>query len=694
MLKPAADQPGARRKGAAPFFISLMILLSLISLSPLSFGYQLVHYDSFDYNLAGVYLSAAGFSEYTGCGLNCTYTSGGELYLTPGAAISQISQKFNQVTYPYCLSSDGTAAGSPRNFSLRFKIRTQPAYSYTATDVIRNCIGQGSISCTGSTYSVNILYINQTGNTQNYVTYALSAPYRNYFQAYNTAFHSVQLDYMVNKSGANFYNPYVAGYFDGAPVAFSISSPSAFQCFNLSTFRVGNNIIYDDFAVIIYGDAEGYINANASLTGLPASSNTMPYYEIIQADSDGFLGSSAKPPLSMVFTAAPVADIENDTIYWGVDCGDYTQTIKQETFTASQADIFSRYDITANASIVFYTGTKQGIYFPASMNYTAQKFQTNFADDLTAYTLLSDSGVYGYSIDLDFKLGTNNRSRLQLYDFNNNLVYNLCLRQDNASGKLSYSQDCVNFATLNNFNFADYFSLRIFINAPDDSISFGLNQTNNLTTNYFYSPKQSITYALPIKSLYYFGMNESGLPANTGGIIGNYKVEKIALPALKNYASTFQQNCSSVSRDIGSYTATIFFTDTAHNGNWAYYSQFPYSISYISTNSGIDNAFAGDNLGEYFSAIFQGSDMLKYLFVIFVLAIITIGCVYFGSMGGSATMGFYAAAIFDCVAIFLFSLMGLVPTWIPVIIFLIAALLVAFLVMKGFNVGGVQGGAG
>jgi hypothetical protein len=70
------------------------------------------------------------------------------------------------------------------------------------------------------------------------------------------------------------------------------------------------------------------------------------------------------------------------------------------------------------------------------------------------------------------------------------------------------------------------------------------------------------------------------------------------------------------------------------------------------------------------------------------MAIITIGCIYAGSIAGSATMGAYAAIIFDTIGIFLFSLMGFIPIYIPIIVTIIAALVITALVTRPFSDGG------
>jgi hypothetical protein len=708
-----AKEHDGKATGRARFYFSLILVIFCISLLsiPAAIGYRVVDYDTFDYvNRTGDSLVPYGWINYSyGSARNLSYVT---IFPAGEAAFCGAFHKsFNQLTasekLTYNMTVNGSFDGVPLNFSVRYMLRnnrnTDPFGNFSTYAKIAPSTNQAGAGVIPDPFPQMRYYGNFSGLPKLYAYNNMSKPAFYSLAFANFDYVSFQVDYNMTqfppplsagyKQSASF-NVWVNGVLVDAnePGDMFTTGSSLAQRFN-ATYILGTPssecYVIDDLATIVYDPGEAPISATAVLSGWGALPNQMPYYEIIQADELGFLGNTVAPGNhSMVFTALNVVDPEADTVYWGVSCGAYDAEIFQERFTDDISAISARYGITSNASIVYYATNRTGIKLSESMNSTNQKFISNFAD-----TLLGDNTYHGYSLDLDFQPGSSNITRLDLVDFNNNPVYSLCMGRCNLTGRLSYSIGCTGISqTLDTaYNPAAPVSLRLVVNNLDDSISFSIKQTSNLSIETaFYSPKTNIAFGIPIKNIQVYAPVSctSTIANNTGEIIGWISARQLEIPAsLSLYSSVFQKNCSSAGK-LGTYTAAVFFTDNQHSGNWAYYTDYPYIVTSLPINSDIDNAFADDALGEYFSGLFMGSLMLQYLFVVFVLAIVTIGCVYLGSlMGGSGMLGFMAAVVFDVIAVFMFSLMGLIPLWVPIMVFIIAALLVTFIIMKGLNVG-------
>lgn len=702
MRKPQTTKP-PRKRGY--FFLFLILLLSF-SVS----GYTIVHYDDFsDYpeGINGSALRSYDWLEYTGCGLNCTYVTGDRLYISTGASLSQIYQKFNLVNDSYCISSNGTASGNPRNFSLRFCLTPQSSYIYTSSDVFRNCVGQGSLSCTGSSYGQNILYINVTSFTDNYVLSGVTG-LRNYHQLFNLDKHCVQMDYYVNKSGSNFVNWGVAGYFDGVYNFTTIGAGTTFQCFNTSVIRSGNNMYYDDFMVIVYDASESFLASDYDIPSyILEPDNQMPEFSFTTFDENSlatttiarstetcnavtlsFSNTTIIPsgcnPLYLVFDI--LTDPESDSINYALTCDYDEDIIIAENFDKEVSAINTEYVADCDWQPIQYAradlSVGGGVRFRNDLNCTTPSLSIDFqnnADAETSYRYLYNS----LSIMSEYDITPTTNAYYQIeyinYNFDTVLFTELIYNSTSMTTQLIVNDDIIEEWDI--FDNTSVMTIRAYMNGAEQTVEYRIMQG----TETIYTVPIAFDWSYPLRTMIVKAKDTTGAYYYQNQLFGNFSMLWFTNPTFQSFTDQSILNCSSMTAD--DYRGILFITDDVHSDNILNYEIFSWN-SEGNINPDLVIGSEPENVQEIFDQLFMGSDLLKYLFSLILFLGIVFGSFTAGAYLGNAMAGAIVACFAGAVTILFLTIFGILPVWFAIVVFLIVSAVIAIAVRNIFVGGG------
>jgi hypothetical protein len=161
-----------------------------------------------------------------------------------------------------------------------------------------------------------------------------------------------------------------------------------------------------------------------------------------------------------------------------------------------------------------------------------------------------------------------------------------------------------------------------------------------------------------------------------------------SLPGFRPFNASQDMNCTSGA--VQSFDGMVYMTDNVHGGNYLNYLQFTWTTApliydgYVTPET-LEGGFDLDDL-------FLGSVTLKYLFALGIISVLSVSMFIIGAMYGSVLAGAVIAMFIDTIAIFILVLLGILPAWFAVVVFMILALAIAFLLSKVIGGGGGDGG--
>jgi hypothetical protein len=478
--------------------------------------------------------------------------------------------------------------------------------------------------------------------------------------------------------------------------------------------------IYDYLYVIEYETNETYISPYTNLTDYyTVSLNSMPEFSAFTVDKTNTVTSSVDytvnnctPYISGGWNITPdcnplyfrflyVFDIDNDTITAAKDCGrpasitDYYEY--SDTMLSDSSTLFERYDMAnANNTITSYSATKLGILFKPEYNESifTWHFDYDYPDSM-AYIYPN----FHYFIEQELTLPAN---QLIVYQFNTpaattpiqlGILYN---STTGYSEIYTGNSGCLTPLTVlyKNVNItnASYVSLRFFFNKDTNAYSFRLWQS--ATGRTFYSEPIPFTWSAPFSTMQVYSQLASSAcnptSANyTLGALSMFTIDSVPAFSDLNTSDLYELNCTYSAG--GDYVRYLFISDNIHGANYLNYQTGDTIVSAFGDSGYIPPGT--DAVSQSISDLFGDSDYLKYLFALGVLTAITIGVLVVGASYGSAMSGVVLALFADTITVFLLVLIGVLPTWFAVVVFLLMALAIAYLISR-FVGGGAGGDAG
>jgi hypothetical protein len=674
-------------------FFSLFFIFSLFL--SLASAYNVVHYDTFKYTANySALISSHGFLNQYGA-TKCTASYGSEHYLLCGDAVQfLVSQKFNLVNSTFCISNTSTVSGGARNFSLRGNIRGSALFApYTTSHTARfystyvNLTSDASylfytLNSSGST----IGEIHRTGTTTGLISEGLN---------YN--WHPFQIDYYTRPNGANLevYASNITILANNGTIVSNyglLSTPRVFSCVNTTNLLIRGFYYIDYIEVITYGTEEPYIPLTEEIPDVyTLVNNRMPTFSFTTSDENFEQTSTVDYSHKLFLDFYNIGDLEGDDIYNSIDCGVKTSLpdlyYQIDNFTESLDTIKARYDMAdTNNTLTSYSG-KPGLRFNAEDNGTifTWRFSQAYPNE---YAYLYPN--YNYFVENEIVLPSNNMLIYQFNSLNGNNPVIIGFLYNSTSGRTGIytGNSCCIFApTLlySGVNISNSpMKLKIMFNKDDSTYSFALNQSNKE----FYSSPLSFDWGSPLSSIQVYSYSTLFYPENKNFTIGELKLFTIDnLPGFGLFSANGSYYCNMSTG--GTYRGYVFFTDNAHQDNYLNYKNLDWQVSVYGEVPIVlpDNAY-----NAAFEDVFLGSQALKYLFAMGILVTVTIACMYFGGMYGNVMAGAITSIFMDTIAIFILVILGVLPTWFAVVIFLLMALAIAYAISKFTGGGNVPEG--
>lgn len=679
--------------------INLLFLIFLIFLLPFSSAYTLIHYDDFKYDATPAQLIAShGFRADAGV-YNCLSTTGAEHYLACASTGSTTYQRFNLINSSQFLTANRSYDGGAVNYSLRYRIKGSTS-ACAAGQYARVSTAEGNVSNSN-------LALTRMNNSDKYEI----TGYANANTALLTRRSScysdwtiIQIDYLntpvpvgaMASTAANFSMLTNDGLYNSSYVV--SSAAGTLHGTNTTRFYVRDLFMLDYIIVIAYAAGEQPINITQPIYDYYSMAlNVMPVFDYTLKNRDGIFTNSVKSTTScenitlpsgvsmlslscnpLYITPFNVVDAEADSMLKGIHCGSLSETqLYNENFNDSE--YASQYNLHCNFTNFMYLYPEQALMFTDTMNESCL-FITQFSKDSGDYNLLSS--MSDYALTIDFGLGNNNNAYLDFFNYNSNRKISLGFAYNATLSKIQFIKDDVLQYVLNDFDNNTPLELNIVLDDALSSYSFRLAQYDAGTGlyDYFYSESFVFDWSVPLRYLYFYSLNASGMQENNNEYIGHITADGITLPPLTAYAANQSLNCSFSM--VGTRTAYLFFSDAVHGNNYNNFQSFEWVVANININANMSMLMSDDAAKEGFDAIFMGSDTLKYLFVIVIIIITLSVGLYAGVLMGNAMLGAIASGIAICAILFICSMIGLVPVWIVISIFVITALILAGVVTK------------
>lgn len=404
-------------------------------------------------------------------------------------------------------------------------------------------------------------------------------------------------------------------------------------------------------------------------------------------------------PLYLRFSYA--YDVDNDTMSVARDCG-RSATVPDlyaysDNLTDASSDIFGRYQMSgANNTITAYSSDRLGVLFKPEYNESilTWHFDYDYPDSM-AYIYPN----FHYFIEQELTLPAN---QLIVYQFNtpaSTTPIQLGILYNSTSGRSSVytgSGGCLSALTnlYSNINItnASYVTLRMMLNKDTNAYSFRIEQSATGST--FYSEPISFSWSAPFSSMQVYSELVTSACSPTSA---NYTLGRLSMFTLDsvpdfetlNTSDLYKYNCTYSAR--GSYKGFVFVSDDIHGDNYLNYQSGDVTVAAFGGSAYLTPP--ADAVSQSISDLFGDSEMLKYLFAIGLIAAVTVGVFVTGAAYGSVAAGAVLAIFADTIMVFLLVLLGILPSWFAVVVFLLMALSIAYIISKYVGGGGGGGGA-
>jgi hypothetical protein len=711
-----------------PLFLFLLVI-------GFSSAYEIVHYESFQYDATPAQLVADhGFTSISSGINSCLATSGAESYLgCSGTASINFNQHLNLLSSSNCVSANGTTSGGAVNYSMRIRAKLSSNGGFMYNDLLRFTSGNnGSAIGFNGYYPIYNYYSNLSGGTKFYGSSLTNAGNNIwYFIPPKDEWFVMQIDFLGENNAGDYkgtfarYTLFYAG--NNYTLNYPEAVPFSISCINFTNFNF--QLIsgapsfsgYIDYVYVMkYGAGESPVDIRTNMTDYYTTGmNQMPEAQIYTENKAGTQTSNVYPTTSCIPHPIPFStetdnsgcnplyiryntlfDPENNTISEGLFCG-YSGGDNISTATDSFSGVLGttyqdRYNVSCAQNTAYYFNGQlyEGMLLPSALGCPGSwksHFNNDYPSDYSYISNLADS-----MMQFDFRPLQNKKFNIEFFNSNGNtpivlsFIYNTSSRMmeiysgtDIMNLPLSYVTDSVN---------ADS-PVRLFMafNNEGNLYSFRLQQFNSTTENnfYFYSSGIAFDWSLPLSIMKLTATTADGFtPVNDSEYIGNYDVRNIIFPAFTQVNTNETKHLNCTSANAGERIGYLFLTDSVHQNNYLNYIPFIWSVSVL----GEDNTFQGEDpnsvISQGFFEMFAGSTTLTYIFVFLIFVVVVIGCLVAGASIGSASAGFYLGGFAGFTWLMIAFLLGLLPIWIIIAIFIMLAAIVAFATSKMFGASG------
>ena len=665
---------------------------------PFSSAYTLIHYDDFKYTATPAQLIAShGFRPDAGV-YNCLASYGAEHYLACASTGSTTNQGYNILNSSQYLTANRSYDGGAVNYSIRYRIKGSAASC--ANGITRVSSSEGNVS------NSNLGFLNMNNSNKYEITGYANANTALLIRRDScyTDWSVIQINYLntpaaagaMSSTAANFSALTNDGLYNNSFVA--SSAAGTIHGTNTTRFYVRDIFMLDYIAVIAYSAGEQPINISEPIYDYYSMSlNDMPVFDYTAKDRNGASTLSVKTTTNCDYITLPsgtsmlslscnplyikpfnVADSESDAMFRGLYCGvSGSSDFYTEDF--NNTDYNALYGLECNNTQFYYSATEHGLMFPAGMNESCL-FKTQFTHTIGDFSLLSS--LSDYILTADFGLSSDKNAYFNFVNYNSNTKISLGFVYNSTSSRLDFLKDGVMTYAIADFDNLTPISLSLILDNSASAYSFKLTQYDSATGiyDYFYSEPFTFDWVVPLRYMYFFSLNSSGTQENKGEFIGAITAESVTLPALAAYTAGETMNCTSA--NVGTRNGYLFFSDAIHGNNYNNFKMFTWTTSNININANMSMLLSDDAAKEGFDAMFMGSDTLKYLFVVVIIIITLCAGLYAGVLMGNAMLGAISSGVAICAILFILSMVGLVPVWVVVSIFVITALILAGVITK------------
>jgi len=703
---------------------SLMLFLFLISIFSAS-AYTTYNYDNFeDYAVNDNYTAIESVRRLAG--LQDAYSlafvdSNYNLFMqnvaggvNPGLGFSNVHD-YNPSA---CISLNDSSSGQPLNYSVRFRYRLLPQPVVPASAYLKvyaGSTGTGGINAHVPYFNVSM---NASGSTCEQIcrlNQALGRHECNNIDCYTMDFenyHTIQIDYYLKRNSTSNLN-YAYDVFmtdidlemNGAYIGM-VNEVNPVVCWNMTAFywRTGGFTL-DYIQTIVYSPGEAFVYPEpGSELITPYTDNGFPHFEIRTYDINHFATDSVRETDSceqvynfqtgqtylspecqpLYFEPFNIFDAENNTLSNAILCSlPETPLYSTQFATGGDAELIENLLLCNDTDIFrFYDGTKRGIVFNDSI--CIPELSSRFSDDRFNPNYITRTD-YVYDIAFDFTLTALNRYSMYLYDANGARKIKLSLQY--IGGIVYLQKDNINMTSFSGLSLAEVYRLDILLNPTNSALSVKVTDSDGLII--FISDEMALDWTLPLGELIVNTEDASGYSGD-GEVFGDYSITSYKMPEFSLYdAEAVALNCTGATS--GDYTARYFMTDNLHPDSIANFIDVPYQIGAYNWNLGLINAGSDDAWANGMDDLFGGSQVLKYIFALVVIATLTIASFWFGATNGSPIGGAIVAIFLGLSATGFMVIIGLLPVWILIAEFMIFAIAGA-VAFKFFFSGAGDGG--
>jgi hypothetical protein len=619
------------------------------------------------------------------------------------------------------MTDNGSLTGNPLNMTLRYKVRAwEPGLPYASTQYgliipYNHQYSAGAVQLRNPYLRV---YLNNTGNTEFRVYPNVTLAPSDFINA------SFSFDYSKSYQIQANYNMVAypsAGYIQAKGVFFCIDGVDCYDNSSMHLLTSGtipgriNTTAFiiaptqdacmaiDDLSVIAYDTGEAFISSNETLPiFVTASNNSYPQYDITTYDR---FGDETDIVMRSTYTCTPqnrsdgttyihqgcqplyiefdyLFDIEGDTMSYMLDCAATLQQSHDDLFT-DNASINQALGMSCDLAPYMYLFQDEVLY---GVNLTEGDCAVpehplySFSDDSLFPNYLVRSADWIVQLDTSFVPGIT--YGFEFLDFNYNTQITAYIILSNTTG---YTDIYLGSEKVKEIQEAltEIKRLSFFIYTDGGFVIQLLDDAGRIYTT------ERATYSIPLalRSLYMTARYDNLSIAHNGYLIGNLKAFTYSPQESFNTFNTglpVVLNCSQSGAD--EYTAVLIVTDDVHGENLENMRFIEYEVSNIAAYTG-GIAPVGEDDAELFEALFGTSDIVKYM----IALVIFLACL-FGGVAAGVTMGNQAAGLYIGIfaavgSLFFMALIGLIPYWIVILMFIVLAIIIAAF-MRSMLIGG------
>jgi hypothetical protein len=638
-----------------------------------SFAYKIVDYEDFSYTaLNASDLDDHGWIVDVSSGifnnsLDYCFVIGGVMSCSPAQAES-IGHKFNNVPGGYCMTPTGLYTDvRHHNFSIRIDVLADGGtYGLDSITYISNALeSSGKFSRIDSIKAA--INTNLTGGG--------ATPYRFYWDtpaspfqlikniALDAAWHTIQIDFIV----ANESTPPESFVASGGNItvdssfgSYSVYTTNTWDCINVTSIRfssTGQVMDFDNLIVIEYADNEPFLSPSEELS---YSTNTLPYFDIDIRNHLGRSTNAVEINKNMTIRPYNVLDFEGNDAYYACVCDFTEDRIFSEFFSDTNENIRNKYSICGNNTVVFYNEAFM-FQFPLLNNCTSP-----FIADMGVNT--EDSIFY-----IDSTIPYNSELNLEFFDSSNVKRIDLAFRYNSSTEEFYIYKDSVKIDSLLNFVYDEAYNFRVIFDFTNSRFQFGIfNSTYPINDNpVYYSSWHSFTKAYGIRYMRIYPTTAEN------ELIGNIIYEKITLPSsLDLYTNTSFITC--LPDSYFEYESACFLNDEINTESLFNFKTLVYTTRPLGNYSAPTGSATESLIFQLFP-----SEYWKVFFGIFLVSIVTILIMLSGM-----PFAWGVAIVADSFIILSLSLIGLLPSWIPIFMAFIITFVVASFIRNSMVTGG------